>query len=187
MIVSITGYNGSGKSTLAKGIAKALGLKYYSGGQLLRMVAKEKGLSLMGLHERMEADESLDRMLDEQNKKLGRERDDFVIDSRLAWHFIPKSIKIFVKIDQRKAAERVFGDIKHCRSERNGESESKSVKETLSCLKKRMAMNRARYKRLYNVDYLDEKNYDIVVDTTKTSIEETRKKVLEKIRKMRGK
>lgn len=183
MIITITGYNGSGKSTLAKGLAKELKLRHYSAGDLLRKIAEERGLSLMELHRQMDCDRKIDLELDERSKRLGREEDNFVIDGRLAWHFIPKSIKVFVKIDLRKAAERVFRDCLKGKKERKGERENVSLEETLKGLKKRLEMNRERYKRLYGIDYLDEKNYDIVVDTSKASIPETRKRVLGEIRK----
>lgn len=178
MIITITGYPGSGKSTLGKGIAKALGLKHYSAGDFLREIAKERGVSLMQLHKDMEKDKSVDDAIDKRNIRLGREEDQFVIDSRLAWHFIPKSIKMFVKVDLAKAAERIFKDKRH------GEDENVSVAKTEQNMRRRMQMNQARYKRLYGIDYLDESNYDIVVDTTESGIDETREIVLKKIREL---
>ena len=187
MIITITGYNGSGKSTLAKGIAKELGLKHYSAGDLLRQIAEEKGLSVIELHKRMEKDKSIDILLDERNKALGEKEGNFVLDGRLAWHFIPKSIKIFVKVDLKKAAERIYRDTVQGKKERKGELENTSVKKTFELLRKRMLMNKKRYKKLYGLDYLDEKNYDIVVDTSGSGIEETREKVLKEIRMLQKK
>lgn len=184
MIVTITGYPGSGKSTLGRGIAKALGLRHYSAGELLRGLAKQKGISLMELHERMEENPGIDQDIDNLNKRLGKRADDFVIDSRLAWHFIPDSIKVFVKINLAKAAERVYRDTLEKKGERSDEKDNLDLEQTRKNLEKRMKMNQARYKRLYNVDYLDESNYDIVVDTTSVGIEETRQKVLEKIKEI---
>ncbi len=184
MIITITGFPGSGKSTLGKGIAKELGLKHYSAGDLLRAIANGKGITVLELHELMKKDKSVDLELDQRNRKLGEEQDDFVIDGRLAWHFIPKSIKIFVKIDLEKAAERVYRDMCEGREERQGECENKSPEKTLENMRKRMEMNQKRYRELYKLDYLDEKNYDIVVDTTVSEIDETRKIVLEEIKKI---
>ena len=184
MIITITGFPGSGKSTLGKGIAKELGLKHYSAGDLQRAIAKEKGITVMELHELIKKDNSVDLALDKRNKELGEEQDDFVIDGRLAWHFIPKSIKIFVKIDLEKAAERVYRDMCEGREERQGECENKSLEKTLENMRKRMEMNQKRYRELYKLDYLDEKNYDIVVDTTNSDIPETRERVLQEIRKL---
>jgi len=184
MIVTITGFPGSGKSTLGRGIAKELGLKHYSAGDLLRKIAEDRGITVLELQELMKKDESVDKELDKRNTELGKKQDNFVIDGRLAWLFIPNSIKIFVKIDLKKAAERVYRDSCQGREERRGECENKSLEKTLENMRKRMEMNQERYRKLYSVNYLDEKNYDIVVDTSKASIPETRQKVLEEIRKI---
>lgn len=182
MKITITGFPGSGKSTLGKGIAKALDLKHYSAGDFLREIAKEKGLTLMQLQEEMKNDSSVDDELDRRNKELGETQDNFVVDGRMAWHFIPDSIKIFVKINLDIAAERVFKDIKECRGERHQELENKSVEETRKNMEKRMNMNKERYNKLYRLNYLDEGNYDIVVDTGNSGISETRERVLKQIK-----
>ena len=39
-----------------------------------------------------------------------------------------------------------------------------------------------RYKKLYNIDYLDKKNYDLWVDTTPIPADEVFRKVLEKVK-----
>ncbi len=182
MIITITGYPGSGKSTLGKGIAKALGMKHYSAGDFLREIAKEKGLGLMQLQKEMEKDRSVDDELDKRTTELAKKEDNFVIDGRVAWHFIPNSVKIFVKIDLEKAAERVYRDTKQGKDERKGETGNLSIGETVKNMRQRMEMNKKRYKSLYNVDYLDEKNHDIVVDTSNSGIAETKEKVLKQLK-----
>ena len=49
MIIVLGGRAGSGKSTIAKEVAKKLGYKHYSMGDLQRNIAKEKGISLLEL------------------------------------------------------------------------------------------------------------------------------------------
>ena len=85
-----------------------------------------------------------------------------------------------------KAAERVFSDTQKGKAERKNEAENFSVEETAKNMRQRMEMNKERYRKLYNVDYLDEKNYDIVVDTTENSIDVTKEKVLEQIKKLKN-
>jgi len=178
VIVAISGLPGSGKSTLAKNLAKALGLKHYSAGGLLRQIAKERGLGLIQLHEAMEHDKAIDEELDRRTAKLAEKEDDFVIDGRVAWHFIPQSVKIFVKVDLKVAAERVFADTQAGKEERGSESENISVEHTVENMKQRIEMNKVRYKKLYGIDYLDEKNYDLVLDTSKCPADETLEKAL---------
>lgn len=182
MIITITGYPGSGKSTLGKGIASAFKMKHYSAGDFLREIAKERGMSLLQILHAMEEDRSIDDEIDRRSAELGKKGDNFVIDGRMAWHFIPKSLKIFVKIDLKVAAERIYRDTCAGKKERSHESENKSLKETERNMRKRLELNRNAYKRLYKVDYLDEKNYDLVVDTTNSGIDETRERVLKLIK-----
>ena len=134
------------------------------------------------IHHAMEEDKSVDEELDRRTEKFGKEMDNFVIDGRVAWHFIPNSIKVFVKIDLKAAAARVFADTVAGKEERSEESENISLEETMKNMEERMELNRARYKRLYGIDYLDDNNYDIVVDTTESGIEETKEKVLNQIK-----
>jgi len=181
MIITIAGLAGSGKSTLAKNLSKALKTRRYSAGDFLRQIAKERGMTLLQLHEVMEKDSSIDREIDLRTAGLARKKRDFIIDGRVAWHFIPESVKVFVRISLRTAAERVFADM------REGEKENSSVAQTMRNMRKRNEMNRNRYKKLYGVDYLDGKNYDIIVDTTKMGIGETTRKVIKEIKKIRKK
>jgi len=181
MIITITGFPGSGKSTLGKGIAKELGLRHYSAGDFLREIARERGLGLMQIQERMEKERAIDDELDRRTKELAEKEDDFVIDGRVAWFFVPKSIKIFVKVDLEKAAERIYNDTCKGHADRRGE-EHKSKEHAVKNMRQRMEMNKGRYKKLYNVDYLDEKNYDIVVDTSDSGVGETRERVLNLIK-----
>lgn len=172
MIITISGTPGSGKSTLARNLAKNLGLKHYSSGQFMRELAEERGMTVLGLSRIAEQDDSIDHAIDERTKRLAEQQDDFVIDGRLAWHFIPKSIKIFVKADLGKVAERVFKDM------RKDEKENTSLEKTLENLRKRRESEAKRYKKLYGLDYLDEKNYDFVIDNSSISIEECLEKAM---------
>lgn len=178
LIVTISGLPGSGKSTLAKNLAKALGLKHYSAGGLLRQIAKERGLGLIQLHEAMEKDKTIDQALDRKSAELAKKEDNFVIDGRIAWHFIPQSIRIFVKIDLKVAAERVFADTQAGKEERGIESENTSIEHTMKNMKQRIEMNAARYRKLYEIDYLNEKNYDLVLDTSKCPAGKTLERAL---------
>ncbi len=178
MIITISGLPGSGKSTLAKDLAKELRLQHYGAGDLLREIARDKGMTLMQIHEKMQRNREFDDLLDQRTEKLGRERDNFVIDGRVAWHFIPRSIKIIVTIDLRTAAERVFKDM------RPDEKENSSIEATMRNMRRRTEMNRVRYKKLYGIDYMDKKNYDIIIDTTKIGIQEMTEKALQEITKL---
>lgn len=179
MIITISGTPGSGKSTVAKAVAKEFGLKHYSAGDFMREMAAEKGISLEELSRLAEKDVSIDREIDARNKRLAEE-DNFIIDSRLAFHFLPKAIKIFLKVAPEIAAKRIWKDIKE---NKRGVEQFSSEKEVLAGILKRQKSEVGRYKKYYNLDYLDEKNYDFVLDTSKLNAQESIEETLKYLRK----
>ncbi|HLD59028.1 MAG TPA: nucleoside monophosphate kinase [archaeon] len=182
MIITICGNLGSGKSTLARELAKKFGLKHFSAGDFMRAIAKERNLSLLELGARAETDKSIDKEVDSRTQELGKTGKDFVMDSRLAWHFIPNSIKIFLDISLEEAARRVCCDVsKNLRAE---EKESTTIKKTMENIKKRQESEIKRYRQLYGVNYLNKKNFDIVIDTTSNSREQTLEKAVQEIKKI---
>lgn len=173
MQISICGTPGSGKSTVAKIIAEKLGYKYYSIGELRRQMAEKRGLTIVEFNN---LKEDTDTSFDNYQKELGEKEDNFVIEGRLSFHFVPKSLKFFFKTDLRTAAERVFKD------PRSSEKKYKNLNEVLNEMKKRMDDDKKRYKKHYNLDPYNEKQFDIVIDTTNISIEEVAEKVMEAIK-----
>jgi len=166
MIITIAGKPGSGKSTVAKSIVKRLNLKHYSTGDFMRDMAVEKGISLLELSELAEKDRSIDTSLDNRQMQLGKNENNFLIDARLGWHFIPNSIKIFLDVNLDVAAQRIFNDL------RIDEKENRTLEDTKKAILRRIKSERIRYKIYYNLDCSDLNNYDLVVDTTNLSIEE---------------
>ncbi len=175
MQITIGGMPGAGKSTKAKMIAKRLKLRFYSMGNIMRKMAAKRGMTI---NEYMALKEDIDSEIDNYQKKIGQEEDNFVLEGRLAFHFIPKSIKIFFDADKKEAAKRIFRD------QRTGsEKHYSSLKESLSALNERIKSDKARYKKLYGIDAYDKKNFDYVIDTTKLGPEENTEKVISLIRK----
>ena len=105
MIITISGKPGSGKSTIAKELAKKLKLKHFSIGDFMREMAKDKNISLLELSELSEEDKSIDKELDNKQIQLGKREDNFIIDSRLGFHFIPNSVKIFLEVEIKESAK----------------------------------------------------------------------------------
>ncbi|MEM4246915.1 MAG: nucleoside monophosphate kinase, partial [Candidatus Woesearchaeota archaeon] len=108
MIITISGTPGSGKSTIAKMLAARLGYKHYSAGDFMRQMAVERGIALDELTRIALKDRSIDDEIDRRTVMLGKKEDNFVIDSRLGWKFIPNAVKILLTIRQEVAARRVF-------------------------------------------------------------------------------
>lgn len=177
MIISISGDVGSGKSILAKKLAGQLGFKKYSSGAIWRRLAKERGMNLEKFNKLGERDSSADRLIDDYQKKLGEKKDNFIIDGRLSFYFIPHSIKIHLKVSPAEGGRRIWHDFKN--KLRKGEIAVKSptLKEAISKLKARQRSERKRYKKYYQIDVADLKNYDLVVETTSLTVNQVFKKV----------
>ena len=165
MIITISGIAGSGKSSVAKALAEALGYKHYSIGDLMRGLAEEKGVSLMELSKQAETDKAIDKALDDKQVALGKSEDNFVIDSRLGFHFIRHSIKIFLDVELPIAAKRIF-------TQQRSKESYKDVHDSLDTIKARIASEDARYKEYYGIDYHTISNYDFLVDSNDLSVKE---------------
>ena len=171
MIITISGIAGSGKSTVAKLLAKKLNCKHYSVGDFMRQIAKERGLTLLELSKQAEKDKSIDIELDKKQIELGKKEDNFVIDARLGFHFIPNSIKVFLEVDINEAANRIL-------KEKREHEQYKDIQESIEKIKTRIASEDKRYREYYNVDYHNKNNYEIIIDTTKIKPEEIVEKIL---------
>ena len=173
MIITISGIAGSGKSTDAKLLAKKLGYKHYSVGDFMREMAKERGLTLLELSKQAEEDRSIDKELDKKQIRLKKE-DNFVIDSRLGFHFIPKSIKIFLEVNLNEAAKRIL-------KEKREHEQYKDIQESIEKIKTRIKSEDKRYRGYYGVDYHSKDNYDVIIDTTNIKPGEVVEKIIKTI------
>src|SRR3989344_3001519 len=168
-IITITGFPGSGKSSTAKGVALRLGYEYFSSGDMFRKMAAERELSIEEMNFTAEKQKEIDFEVDKLFVKMGKEKNDFVIDSRTAFHWIPNSFKVFLDLNPRIAAERTFEQIhKEGRASQAGASIGEVYENTL----KRVESERKRYKSLYKIDITDRMKFDLVVDTKINNLEE---------------
>ena len=166
MIITISGKAGSGKSTVAKAIAKEFKLKHYSIGDLMRKMAKERGISLLELGKKAEKDKNIDKELDKKQIELGKKEKNFVIDGRLTAFFIKKvDVKIFLDCDDWIRAKRILKD-------KRSHEKGKNMEEITRDIGKREESEMKRYKKYYKVDYCDKKLYDMVIDTSFTTVKE---------------
>lgn len=172
MIITISGLPGSGKSTIGRMLAEKLGYKFYSIGDLRGKMAMKKGMTIDELNELGKKEDWTDKDADEYQRKLGEDEDNFVIDGRLSFYFIPRSFKIFLDIDPRVGAERVF------KRQRPDEKPAANVEELTQRMRQRVISDALRYKKYYNLEYPDRKAFDLTIDTTDLTPEQIVDRIL---------
>ncbi|GAB0174945.1 MAG: AAA family ATPase [Candidatus Altimarinota bacterium] len=184
MIITLGGHLGSGKSTLGKKLAEIFGYKQYSTGTFMREMAGERGISLLELAKEAEIDGGIiDHILDDRQKKIGLTEDNFIIDGRLAFHFIPHAIKIFLQVDSHEAAKRIFND-----STRNSVIESHfDIEDAANNINIRRKSEDERYMKYYGIHIYDMNFYNIVIDTTGKTPDEVLDEALGRIHLFKNK
>lgn len=162
MHITLTGNLGSGKSTICRILEDKYGYEIYSTGKVQRKLAEEMGISVLEMNQLMCSDHKYDKMIDDATARISRENKDknIVFDSRLAWNFVETSYKVFLSVSIDEAAKRVFGD-----NRGNVESYS-SREEAKEQLKLRAETENIRYKEIYNVEYFNFSNYNLILDST---------------------
>lgn len=165
MIISIGGAEGSGKSSLAKRLAAKLDWSRYYMGGIRREMAAKRGMTLAEYNKLGETDPSTDLEVDEYQAKLGKTEDNFIVEGRTSWHFIPQSVKIYMDVSDEVAAERVFTDLQNG-DHRNEDGELKTIGQVLDSLRKRRDCDNRRYEKYFSIDVHDKKNYDFILDTS---------------------
>ncbi len=166
-IITLGGMPGSGKSSTGKALAQLLGYERFSSGDFFREMAAKRGISVEEINRQAEHDSVIDHETDAWVKEKGK-RENLIIDSRLAFHWIPDAFKVFLKLDPHIAAERTFAQIQNeGRTSQDAQSVDDVYQKTLS----RIESEKKRYKELYAIDYMDESRYDLVVDTGPNNLE----------------
>ena len=127
-----------------------------------------------------ETDVDVDKDAVRKAKALERRGKVVILEGRIQYHFFPHSIKLYVKVDFGEGLKRIWADLQqeHIRNERN-EGRIKSFQDLKRILELRRTRDVKRYRKYYGINPYHEKQYDIVIDTTKNTVEETREEVLQ--------
>ena len=159
--ITLSGELGSGKSTVANYLIGKMPFKIVSAGLLFRQLAAKHGMSAKEFNQFIENDPKYDHYVDDTMAELGRTDEKIIFDSRMAWHFVPSSFKIYLYVDVDTATERIFNDVGRV-------SESYSDKATARKeIVERRQSEILRYQNFYHCN-LD----DYIVDTSHASRDE---------------
>ncbi|MEM3458599.1 MAG: cytidylate kinase family protein [Candidatus Bathyarchaeia archaeon] len=164
IVLCISGMAGSGKSTLARRLAEKYGLKYYSGGDALKMLAEEEGYRILkrgwwesreGLRflERREKNSKFDKAVDEKLLELAKQGN-VILDSWTMPWLAKKGFKIWLEASPEKRAERI------------AKRDKISVKEALKALRIKERGTKAIYKKLYGFKLGEDFSpFHVILDT----------------------
>jgi len=157
MLITISGPAGSGKSTAAAALADRLDDDHVSGGDIFRELADEKGLTPLELNKRAEEDDTIDRDLDRRLREVAAERDDLVLESRLAGWMAGEHADLRVWLDAPLSV----------RARRISEREDKSVDLARRETQDRANSEARRYQDYYGIDIENLEIYDLVLNTAR--------------------
>ena len=107
-----------------------------------------------------------------------------MIEGRTAFHIIPHSLKIYLEVDEREGARRIFKQLREeAGNSRNELKKADSLENVLDNIRRRRKTDDLRYKKYYEINIRDPKNYDLFLDTTKLTREEVFERVMNFIKK----
>ena len=162
--VIISGPPAIGKTTIAKGLANELNLKYLSGGDVLKEMAKdqgfntdrddfwdtEAGMSFLNIRKR---NPEFDKQVDERLKKIFLNDNVIITSYTLPW-LVRDGVKIWLAGSQEASAKRMTI------------RDHISIESALEIVKKRYEENKMLYKKLYGFNFGDDLSvFDTAIDT----------------------
>ncbi|MCY4304587.1 MAG: cytidylate kinase family protein [Aestuariivita sp.] len=157
--ITLAGSIGSGKSTVGKILGEALCCEFISTGNIFRAIGKDSNMTTLQTNHAAEINTGIDDQIDGFIVTRAKSTEPFVMDSRMAWHFVPDSLKVYLYANPYTASQRVFSD-----SSRDTEKYT-SIRQAKEDILGRRKSEIARYRKLYEVDIDKIDNYDLFIVT----------------------
>jgi cytidylate kinase len=159
MLLTVSGPPGAGKSTTVAALADAFDLEHVSGGDIFRELADERGMTAVEFNRLAEEDDQIDRDLDRRLREIALERDDVLLESRLAGWLAGDAADLRLWLDAPIEV----------RAARIAEREEKSAEQALDETRERERSEALRYHDYYNIDITDLSIYDVALNTARWS------------------
>jgi predicted cytidylate kinase len=170
--IVVSGDLGSGKSTMSRELAKRLGVRRVSVGDMYREMAQSRGMSALQLNLHAELDDEVDGYVDRLQSEIAKTDEQLVVDGRLAWFFFTRAFKVHLVVDPAVAAQRILG-----RPSDTTEAYS-SLSEATERIRIRSESERTRFLTRYGVDKNRLRNYDMICDTTRAPADDVASQVI---------
>ncbi|RLM57357.1 cytidylate kinase [Halobellus sp. Atlit-31R] len=159
MLLTVSGPPGAGKSTTVTALAEAFDLEHVSGGDIFRELAAERGMTAVEFNRLAEDDDQIDRDLDRRLRTVALERDDVLLESRLAGWLAGDAADLRLWLDAPIEV----------RAARIAEREDKSAETALEETRAREESEALRYEEYYSIDISDLSIYDVALNTARWS------------------
>jgi len=152
--VIISGPPAIGKTTIAKGLGEKFGLKYLSGGDVLKEMAKDQGFETgrddfwdteegMSFLDIRKGNQGFDKQVDEKLKKLFLTEDVIITSYTLPW-LVKDGVKIWLAGSHENSAKRMTM------------RDNITIHDALEIVKRRYDENKRLYKNLYGFNFGDD-------------------------------
>ena len=158
-IITITGDLGSGKSTVSHLLKEYLQYDYIYTGSIQRQIANKHNMTTLELNKYAETHPEIDEEIDATFRTLN-ESENLIVDSRLAWFFIPHSFKVCLQTELAVSIRRITDD-----AQRVNESYT-SIDDAANQIMARKKSENKRYMELYGANCDDLTHFDLIIDTT---------------------
>ena len=169
MKIALAGQLGAGCTEVASLISEKTGVKVFNSETLIRKLIVDLGTSFRNLQEYVASGEvNMDKILDSLVLDIINAEEDVVIEGRSAFFLLKRKdvFKVLLVADDGFRAERV--------SNRRGIT----LEEAKEDIKHSDEERRNLVKRFHNVDWLDPKLYDLVINTSFRDMEDIANLVL---------
>jgi cytidylate kinase len=172
LTIVISGPPGSGSTSTSLTLAKKLGLKCFSPGDLFKSYSKQRENRALDIWNVYGMKKQFHYDLDEYQKEKAK-KGNIVICGKLSI-LILKDIadfKVWIESPLQVRAKRI------------AKREDISMIKAIDLVKKREEIERRTWKRIYDFDYFDSKNLaDLVIDNSNKSVEEVVKEITESMK-----
>lgn len=168
--IVVAGDVGTGTTTLAKALADKLNWSYLSTGDIYRDYVLKNNLELWN---HLSIPDEVDRQIDQEFISKVKNEKNIVFDTHYGGYFargLRDVFKILLKCDPTEAEKRILG-------------RTHTHTETVEDIRKRREENKKKFNKLYDPKTPEEPEYfDLIIDTTNSTKEETLEKSLESLR-----
>jgi len=173
--IALAGQLGAGCTEVAKLISKKAGVKVFNSEALIRKLIVDLGTSFRNLQEYVASGEvNMDKILDSLVLDIINAEENVVIEGRCAFFLLKRKdvFKVLLVADDGFRAERVSS------------RRSISLEEAEEDIEHSDEERRNLVKRFHNVEWLDPKLYDIVINTSFKDMESIANLVLKAYREL---